>query len=123
MEQKIFWISGCLLGFLAIMGGAFGSHVLKQRLPTESLNIFEIATRYQMYHALALIILAISVHIWPSNLLIWAGWCFIVGTVIFSGSLYLLVFSAVKKWGAVTPIGGVILLMGWLLSLLAGFFL
>ncbi|MBA3721157.1 MAG: DUF423 domain-containing protein [Parachlamydiaceae bacterium] len=119
-HQKTFWICGSLLAMLAIVAGAFGSHYLKNKLSIENLNIFEVAVRYQMYHALALIGLAIALRIFPSSLLITAGWLFIVGTVIFSGSLYLLILTGVKKWGAVTPIGGVLLVIGWFLSLLGG---
>jgi uncharacterized membrane protein YgdD (TMEM256/DUF423 family) len=117
--QKTFFICGALLGFFAVLAGAFGSHLLKQKISSESLQIFEVAVRYQMYHALALIALAGVFRFSPSNWLNASGWLFIIGTCIFSGSLYLLVFTREKQWGAVTPVGGVLLLAGWLFSIAA----
>lgn len=121
--QKTFLICGALFGFISVLAGAFGSHYLKQKLTPEDLHIFEIGVRYQMYHALCLIGLSAILKFYPSSLLTISGWLFIIGTVIFSGSLYLLVFSGIKKWGAVTPVGGFLLLFGWLLSAIAGFFI
>lgn len=94
---------------LAVGLGAFGAHALKARLSPEMLAIFETGVRYQVYHALALLLLAAVRG--PSK----AGWCFTAGIVIFSGSLYILALTGVKKWGAVTPIGGVLFLIGWLI--------
>jgi uncharacterized membrane protein YgdD (TMEM256/DUF423 family) len=118
--QQIFLIFGALFGFLGVAAGAFGAHFLKSRLPVDSLNIFEVAVRYQMYHALVLITLVAFVGLFPSIWLTIAGWLFITGVVIFSGSLYALLFSGIRLWGAITPIGGLFLLMGWLALLLAG---
>lgn len=120
--QKIFFVCGALFGFLGVLAGAFGSHFLKQRLNPESLQIFEIAVRYQMYHALALVGLAAVIGIFNSTLMPISGWFFVVGTIIFSGSLYILVFTGNKLWGAVTPVGGVFLLLGWLLAVLGAVF-
>lgn len=97
--------------FLAVGLGAFGAHALKTRLTPEMLAIFETGVRYQVYHALALLLLAALRG--PSK----AGWCFTAGIVLFSGSLYLLTLTGVRKWGAVTPIGGVLFLIGWLILL------
>lgn len=121
--QKTFLLFGSLFGFLSVLAGAFGSHVLKGKLSIDNLNVFEIAVRYQMYHALALLALCGILSLYPSLFMHLTGWFFITGTIIFSGSLYLLVFTSVKTWGAVTPIGGLILLMGWLFSFLAAIFL
>lgn len=118
--QQIFLIFGALFGFLGVAAGAFGAHLLKTRLPSDSLNIFEVAVRYQMYHALVLIALVALIGLFPSLWLTSAGWFFITGVVIFSGSLYALVFSGVRIWGAITPIGGLLLLIGWLALLLGG---
>jgi uncharacterized membrane protein YgdD (TMEM256/DUF423 family) len=97
--------------FLAVGLGAFGAHALKTRLSPEMLAIFETGVKYQVYHALALLLLAAVRG--PSK----AGWCFTAGIVLFSGSLYVLALTGVKKWGAVTPIGGLLFLAGWLLVL------
>lgn len=117
--QQTFLVSGALFGFLGVAAGAFGAHFLKSRLPLDSLDVFEVAVRYQMYHALTLIGVAILIGLFPSTWFVAAGWLFIAGTVVFSGSLYLLVFSAIRTWGAVTPVGGLLLLLGWL-SLIGG---
>jgi uncharacterized membrane protein YgdD (TMEM256/DUF423 family) len=99
--------------FLAVGLGAFGAHALKARLSPEMLAIFETGVKYQVYHALALLLLA-SLR-GPSK----AAWCFTAGIAIFSGSLYILALTGEKKWGAVTPIGGVLFLAGWLILLFA----
>ena len=97
--------------FLAVGLGAFGAHALKTRLSPEMLAVFETGVRYQIYHALALLLLAALRG--PGK----AAWCFAVGIVLFSGSLYLLALTGFKKWWAVTPIGGVLFLIGWLIVL------
>lgn len=112
--QQFFIITAALLGFIAVAAGAFGAHFLKTRLSTDSLAVFEVAVRYQMYHALALFALAVMMGFVSSTWLVSAGWLFIAGVFIFSGSLYGLVFSGIKILGAITPIGGVLLLLGWL---------
>ncbi len=121
--QQIFFVCGTLFGALAIAAGAFGSHYLKNKLSQEDLGIFEVAVRYQMYHALALIALAAFLSWYSSKWMIASGWCWVLGTIIFSGSLYILVFSGVRAWGAVTPVGGILLLAGWGLLVLAALFL
>lgn len=102
---------GAGLMFLAVGLGAFGAHALKSRLEPDMLAVFETGVRYQVYHALALLLLA-ALH-GPSR----AGWCFTAGIAFFSGSLYLLALTGVRKWGAVTPIGGLFFLAGWLIVL------
>ncbi len=97
--------------FLAVGLGAFGAHALKARLEPDMLAIFETGVRYQIYHALALLLLAGLRG--PSK----AAWCFTAGIALFSGSLYILALTGVRKWGAVTPIGGVLFLAGWLIVL------
>jgi uncharacterized membrane protein YgdD (TMEM256/DUF423 family) len=105
---------GSVSGGVAVAAGAFGAHGLKKRLPADLLEIFETAARYQMYHALALIAVAWAATRWPeSGAVTTAGWGFVVGTVVFSGSLYALALSGVRWLGAITPIGGVALLVGW----------
>jgi len=101
---------------MAVAMGAFGAHLLAARLSVRDLEIFETAVRYQMYHALALILIAALIPRSTAPALISsAGWAFTVGVIVFSGSLYLLVFSGVRTFGAITPIGGVALLAGWAL--------
>jgi uncharacterized membrane protein YgdD (TMEM256/DUF423 family) len=103
-----------VLGGLAVALGAFGAHALQQRLTPDLLAIFETAVRYQMYHALALLGVALAAQRLPDSVLLYAaGWLFVAGTVVFSGTLYALVFSGVRALGAVTPIGGVALIAGW----------
>jgi uncharacterized membrane protein YgdD (TMEM256/DUF423 family) len=97
--------------FLAVGLGAFGAHALKNRLTPDMLAVFETGVKYQVYHALALLLLA-SLR-GPSK----AAWCFTAGIVLFSGSLYILALTGARKWGAVTPIGGVLFLAGWLILL------
>ncbi len=112
--QKIFFIIGSAGAFLGIVAGAFGSHLLKHKYQTETLDVYEVAVRYQMYHALAFLAVAWACGVFSSPLVPMSGWILLAGILIFSGSLYLYVFSGARFWGAITPIGGVILLLGWL---------
>lgn len=114
MKERIFFLAGAVSGFLGVALGAFGAHALKARLSAEFAAIFETGVRYQMYHALALLAVAWAVSAHQSQSAQAAGWLFIAGSAIFSGSLYLLVFTGTKTWGAVTPLGGLCLLAGWL---------
>ncbi len=111
--MRIFLASGALLGFLGVAAGAFGTHGLRERLSPEMLNIFESGVRYQMYHALALLAVGWLADRSPSLPVNLAGWLFIAGTVVFSGTLYVLSLTGVRGWGAVTPLGGLALLAGW----------
>ncbi len=117
--QKLFLLTGSALGALAVMIGAFGAHALKSTLEnTGRLETFETAVKYQFYHVLALLLLAILMAKFDHRLLNYAGYSFIIGIIIFSGSLYILCLSNVGKWGAVTPIGGLFLIAGWALMFL-----
>ena len=102
---------GAGLMFLAVGLGAFGAHALKERLTPDLQAVWETGVKYHVYHALALLLLA-SLR-GPSK----AAWCFAAGIVVFSGSLYLLALTGARKWGAVTPIGGLLFLIGWLILL------
>lgn len=82
-------------------------------MSTDMLAVFEVAVRYQMYHALALIATAWMATKWPSSIVTTSGWCFVIGTILFSGSLYLLSLSGLKWLGAITPLGGLAFLAGW----------
>ena len=111
---RTFFQLGALFALLAVAAGAFGAHALRARLSAESLAVFETAARYQMYHALALFAAAWAATRWAGPLVRVAGWLFVVGIVVFSGSLYLLVFSGIRWLGAITPLGGLALMGGWI---------
>ena len=112
--ERIFAVAGAISGFMSVAAGAFGAHALRQRLTPDLLAIFETGVRYQVYHALALFAVAWAVGRWNTPQIVWAGWLFIAGTVVFSGSLYALSLSGSRWLGAVTPIGGVCFLAGWI---------
>lgn len=109
---------GALFAGLAVAAGAFGAHALRNRLDARDLEIFETAARYQMYHGLALLAVAWLLDRGLSQAGI-AAWGFTIGTVVFSGSLYLMVFTGMRWLGAITPLGGVAMLVGWVAMLLA----
>ena len=111
--DRIFFLSGAISAFLGVSLGAFAAHGLKTRLSTEMFNIFEVGVRYHMYHALALLAVAWACGRWPGSLTNMSGWLFIIGTVIFSGSLYILSLTGLRWLGAITPLGGVAFLGGW----------
>lgn len=112
--ERIFFVAGCVSAFIAVAAGAFGAHALKGRLAADMLAVFETGVRYEMYHALALIACAWAVTRWPGLLVTSAGSLFVVGTILFSGSLYALALSGTRALGAITPFGGLALLAGWL---------
>ena len=112
---RLFLIAAALLGALSVAGGAFGAHALKGQLTEAALNSFETGVRYQMYHAIALIPIALLVKQYPDvGLFTIAGGCFIAGITLFSGSLYGLSLAGIKALGPVTPLGGVALIAGWI---------
>ncbi|MEE3232792.1 MAG: DUF423 domain-containing protein [Candidatus Latescibacterota bacterium] len=109
-----FFSIGSILALLAVAGGAFGGHVLKPRLSEYHLEIFEIASRYHMYHAIAVIICSWAINKFSSTWAQTAGWFFVIGIMIFSGSLYLLSITELRLLGFVTPVGGTAFMLGWL---------
>lgn len=116
MSGRFWLLAAGLLGATGIVFGSFGAHVLQDKLSPKDLATFEIGVRYQMYHALALAALAG----WTRDertpaVLSAAGWCLIIGTVLFSGSLYALVTTGPRALGAVAPLGGSALIAGWAL--------
>ena len=117
--MRLWLILGAASAFVSVMAGAFGAHALRTRLSPEMLVIFETGARYQMYHALGLIALGLMAQQRPGALLNAAGWAMTAGTVLFSGSLYLLALSGVRILGAITPLGGLGFLTGWVLFALA----
>jgi uncharacterized membrane protein YgdD (TMEM256/DUF423 family) len=111
--DRVFFGLGAVSAMLAVGAGAFGAHALRARISPEHLAIFETGARYQIYHALALLAAAWAVSRWPGSLPVFAGWLFVLGSILFSGSLYILALTGVRWWGAVTPIGGLAFLGGW----------
>lgn len=111
--DRVFFALGGVFGFLAVAAGAFGAHALEARLAPDRMELFQLAARYQMYHALALVAVAWAADRWPTTSTALAGWAFVLGTLIFCGTIYLLAFGAPRWFGAITPIGGVALLVGW----------
>lgn len=117
--MRLWLILGAASAFLSVAAGAFGAHALRTRLPPDLQTIFETGARYHMYHSLGLIAVGLLAHLRPSPLLNGAGWALVVGIVLFSGSLYALALSGVRVLGAITPLGGVGFLVGWVLFGLA----
>ena len=110
----LFAVIAAISGCLAVALGAFGAHALKARLAPDLLAIFETGVRYQFYHVIGLLAVAWAVHLGAQTAARAAGWLFVAGTVVFSGSLYVLALSGVRWLGAITPIGGVAFIAGWL---------
>ena len=117
--DRLFFGLGAASAFIAVAAGAFGAHALRARLSPELLAVFETGARYQMYHAFGLIAAAWAAARWPGSLPQWAGWLFVAGTLLFSGSLYALALSGIRGLGAITPLGGVAFLGGWVCLIVA----
>jgi uncharacterized membrane protein YgdD (TMEM256/DUF423 family) len=114
-HERLFVILGAASAFIGVGAGAFAAHALKARLAPDLLAIFDTGARYQVIHALGLLAVAWACDRWRSPAARWAGWCFVAGTVLFSGSLYALALSGMRGLGAITPLGGVAFLLGWAL--------
>jgi uncharacterized membrane protein YgdD (TMEM256/DUF423 family) len=112
---------GALFGASGVAAGAFGAHLLRQRLAPEMLAVFETGVRYQLIHALVLLVVAWASAHWTGSAARAAGWLFVAGVLLFSGSLYALALSGVKWLGAITPFGGAAFIAGWLLLAWAAF--
>lgn len=123
--HKMYLILGTILGGLGVILGAFGAHSLKQLVPPETVTTYQTGVQYQMYHAFALLIVGVLMDRYPGSLLNWAGVFFVLGIVLFSGSLYFLAsLKAMNKVGVsgiglITPIGGLMFIVGWILLLVA----
>ena len=117
--DRLFFVAGVVSALLAVGAGAFGAHALRRRLSADMLNVFEVGVRYQMYHAFALIVVALARAQWFGTLTTISGWLFVLGTLLFSGSLYLLSLTGIRWLGAITPLGGLAFLGGWLALALA----
>ncbi|MCE2699178.1 MAG: DUF423 domain-containing protein [Nostocales cyanobacterium LE14-WE4] len=119
---QFFLTIAAIFGGLSVAGGAFGAHALREKISERSLEIFDTGARYQMYHALALLLVAMLISRLdsPPTTLLVSGWLFIIGVVIFSGSLYALSLTGIKSLGAVAPLGGLALMLGWAALAVAG---
>jgi uncharacterized membrane protein YgdD (TMEM256/DUF423 family) len=105
---------GAIAAGIGVALGAFGAHALKSRVSEDLLTVFETGVRYQMYHALALLAVGWAAGRWPGSLINASGWLFTIGIVVFCGSLYLMTFSGARWLGAVTPVGGLCFILGWI---------
>lgn len=116
--NKKLLLLGAFFAFSAVALGAFGAHGLKNILTPDLLGVYETAVRYQMYHALAILILAAlpMLNNQKKNII---GWCFTFGIILFSGSLYFLALTGIKNLGIITPLGGIAFLIGWCIFFLA----
>jgi uncharacterized membrane protein YgdD (TMEM256/DUF423 family) len=121
--QKNFLLLACLFAALAVVLGAFGAHGLKTRITPDQLQTFETGVKYQFYHALALLAVGLLLQKYSSISIVYAGYCFAIGILFFSGSIYLLAtrdFIGLTSWrwlGPITPLGGTFFIVGWLLLL------
>ena len=114
MTQVFLTLAG-IFGGLSVAAGAFGAHALREQVSERMLEIFDTGARYQMYHALALLLVGILMSRLdkPPIFLVVSGWLFIIGVVIFSGSLYAITLSGMRTLGAIAPLGGTLLIAGW----------
>ena len=114
--MKIFVVLGSLSAFLGVGLGAFGAHGLKTKVTPEMLAVWQTGVLYHLVHALGLLLIGILCHLMPEAATARnAGWVILLGTVLFSGSLYLMVLTGIKPLGMITPFGGIAFLLGWLL--------
>jgi uncharacterized membrane protein YgdD (TMEM256/DUF423 family) len=117
---KIFLMLGSLNAFLSVALGAFGAHALKSKLSPEMLNVYQTGVQYHMIHSIGLILIALLADkLGNSSMVNVSGWALFIGIVLFSGSLYALSLSGIKVLGAITPLGGVSFLLGWILLAIA----
>jgi uncharacterized membrane protein YgdD (TMEM256/DUF423 family) len=119
--DRTFLLLGAVAAFLAVTLGAFGAHGLRGRLSPEMMAVFQTGVQYHMYHALAMILVSAMMGRMGGWLIHTAGWSFLAGIVLFSGSLYALSISGVTMLGAITPIGGLAFLVGWACLAFAAF--
>lgn len=120
LHPKDFLTLGALFSGTGVVLGAFGAHFLKARLSQDMLAVFEVGVRYQIYHGLALCLLGALGHVASNKWMHYSGWSFLAGSLIFSGSLYILALTGIRAFGAVTPVGGLLLIIGWFFLVLSG---
>jgi len=118
MSKAIIMIAAALLA-LAVAFGAFGAHALKEQLSAEMLQTWKTAVDYHFYHALGLLLIGLLSFYMPSPMLKWSSILLVAGVVLFSGSLYAMGLSGIRWLGAITPIGGISFIAGWIVLLLA----
>ena len=116
--MKTFALLGSIFALISVAAGAFGAHALADRVDARMLEVWETAAQYQMYHALALFAVAWLYHQTEATAALVAGWSFTAGILVFSGSLYLMVFTGIRGLGAITPVGGLAFLAGWFCCIL-----
>jgi uncharacterized membrane protein YgdD (TMEM256/DUF423 family) len=121
VKRNLWLIIGAIGAGLAVSTGAFGAHILEPIVSESVFITYQKAVRYQMYHSLGLILVALLAAQGLTKALNFAGWCFLIGMITFSGSLYLLVFTRVTWLGAITPIGGFAFVFGWISIAFSGF--
>ena len=112
MANRVLFI-GALLALIGVAAGAFGAHGLRPILSEKMMTVFETGVRYHLVHALAMLIAGLSAHWFSHRIFAWAGWSFLIGILIFSGSLYTLALSEIRALGILTPFGGLAFLIGW----------
>lgn len=113
--MKALFVIGALNGFLAVLLGAFGAHGLEGKISEKSIGIWEKAVLYQMFHTGSILAVGLTLMKVQSVSLLWAGWAFFIGIILFSGSLYLYSTTGTKALAMITPFGGVVFLIGWVL--------
>lgn len=113
--MRILILIGSIFGFLAVALGAFGAHLLEGKLSENALSMWEKAVHYQMFHALIIVTTGLALIKYESTTLVFAGWAFILGVLLFSGSLYTYSTTGVRMLAMITPFGGVLFLIGWVL--------
>ncbi|NGP44690.1 DUF423 domain-containing protein [Bacillaceae bacterium SIJ1] len=118
---KLFLVIGSISGFLAVAIGAFGAHGLEGKVSERMLANYQTGVLYQMFHTIGILGVAIVSSFFQTPLLLWSGWLMVAGIVFFSGSLYVMALTGKTILGAVTPIGGVLFLAGWILLAIAAF--
>ena len=119
MKNQNILLSGAIFMALSVLLGAFGAHALKAQLSPEMMQVYKIGVEYQFYHALGLLLVGIISFQVKSKYLNWSGQLITIGIILFSGSLYLLSLTGAKAVGAITPIGGLSLVAGWVLMAIA----
>ncbi len=112
MQTKLM-IIGSAFGFIAVVNGAFGSHALREIIPDDRLDVWETASRYMMYHAIAILLSAVMMDKFHVNQVQLAGWSFVIGVILFCGSLAIVALTGITWFGALAPFGGSAFLFGW----------
>jgi len=122
MEKKDFWlIIGALNGLIAVIMGPVGAHILESIITEADFSAYQKAVRYQMWHAFGLILISLLSAQTTTRMKNIAGWSFLIGIILFSGSLYLIGFTSVREIGIIAPFGGTAFIIGWFFLMYSGF--